>query len=106
MTKRIRVERRKHRRIPVVQPVTVLGRDGSLIADCVLRDISVGGARLQFEAIIDIPHELCLRMPRGGKVHRHCEIVWQQRNEMGVRFVAAEAGAVDVSTVSHEVEYL
>ena len=100
------IERRKHRRIEVLQPATVLRRDGSLVADCVLRDISVGGARLRFDAMLEIPRELSLRMPRGGKVHRHCEVVWQSTHEMGVRFVAAEPGAFDVGTVTHDVEYL
>jgi len=100
------VERRKHRRIVVSQPVTVLRRDGSLVADCILCDISVGGARLQFEVMADVPRELSLRMPRGGKVHRHCEIVWQIRNEMGVRFVAAEPGAIDLGSVTHDIGYL
>ena len=89
------VERRKHRRVKVSQPVTVLRRDGSPIADCMLRDISAGGARLQFDMIPDIPPALSLRVPRGGRVHRHCELVWQTDNEAGVRFVAVEAGAIE-----------
>jgi hypothetical protein len=32
--------------------------------------------------------------------------VWQSTHEMGVRFVAAEPGAFDVGTVTHDVEYL
>ena len=100
------VERRKHRRIPVSQPATVLRRDGSLVADCVLRDISVGGARLHFAERIEVPQELSLRLPRGGKVHRHCEVVWQRNFEMGVRFVSAEPGVIDPGTDTHEIEYL
>jgi hypothetical protein len=99
------IERRKHRRIEVSQAVTLLRRDGSLIADCMLRNISVGGARLQFEMRVDLPRELSLRMPRGGKVHRHCEVVWRAGFDMGVKFVN-EPGAVDLSKVTHEVEYL
>jgi hypothetical protein len=100
------IERRKHRRIAILQPATVLRRDGTLVADCVLRDISVGGARLRFEVMASVPRELSLRMPRGGKVHRHCEIVWQIRNEMGVRFVEVEPGAIDLAGVTHDIGYL
>jgi hypothetical protein len=100
------IERRKHRRIAISYPATVLRRDGTLVADCLLRDISVGGARLQFEIMASVPRELSLRMPRGGKVHRHCEIVWQIRNEMGVRFVEAAPSAIDLAGVMHDIEYL
>ena len=85
------VERRKHRRVKISQPVSLLRRDGSLIADCTLRDISAGGARIQLDAAADIPRALSLRVPRGGRVHRFCEVVWQSDTEMGVRFVTPEA---------------
>jgi hypothetical protein len=39
-------------------------------------------------------------------VHRHCEIVWQIRNEMGVRFVEAAPSAIDLAGVTHDIEYL
>jgi hypothetical protein len=97
------IERRKHRRIEISQAVTLLRRDGSLVADCMLQNISVGGARLHFEVIPDIPQELSLRMPRGGKVHRHCEVVWLSSTDIGVRFVA---DGPDLANVSHAVEYL
>jgi hypothetical protein len=68
--------------------------------------VSVGGARLHFEARIEVPQELSLRMPRGGKVHRHCEVVWQRNFEMGVRFVNAGPAVIDLGSVTHEIEYL
>jgi two-component system cell cycle response regulator len=84
----MKVERRKHPRIAVVQPATLLRDDGSPIADCVLRDISVGGARLRIEAVAQVPRTFNLQVPRGGKVQRHCELVWQADSEMGVRFLS------------------
>ena len=84
----MKVERRKHPRIAVVQAATMLRNDGSPLADCVLRDISVGGARLRVEAIADVPRTFNLLVPRGGKVQRHCELVWQSDSEMGVRFLS------------------
>ena len=84
----MKTERRKYPRIAVVQPATLLRRDGSPIADCILRDISIGGARLRVEAIAEVPRQFSLQVPRGGKVQRHCELVWQSNSEMGVRFLS------------------
>jgi hypothetical protein len=101
------VERRKHRRVKVSQPVTVLRRDGSLIADCMLRDISAGGARLQFDVMAEVPKALSLRVPRGGRVHRHCELVWQSDNEVGVRFVTPEADVIEAAAApAQDLTYL
>ena len=104
-------ERRKHPRISVSQPAALFDDDGTPIADCLLRDISIGGARLRVEAVVEVPEKFNLQVPRGGKVQRHCEIVWKSNVEMGVRFVDAARGAADPSAthqsaVAHEIALL
>ena len=102
----MRAERRKHRRIAVSQHVALVGADGSPIAVAMLRDISVGGARIRFEQRSEVPAAFMLQVPRGGKVQRPCQVVWQSEAEMGVQFVrgisatggkASEVGPSDVA---------
>ena len=104
-------ERRKYPRIPVTQPATLFRQDGTPITDCLLRDISIGGARLQVEVKIDIPRMFSLQVPRGGRVQRYCAMVWRSDAEMGVKFIAVEHAAATSATadqdeIAHEVALL
>jgi hypothetical protein len=61
--------------------------------DCTIRDMSDGGARLEFPAITLLPHEFGL-MVVAENVIIPCEPAWQRGLSWGVRFTGArrEAG--------------
>jgi len=52
---------------------------------CTLRDISVGGARLQLKAPSNIPTYFMLILPAEG-IERSCTLVWKDGEQIGVRF--------------------
>ena len=86
-------ERRgEHRRLVLKRGrVLVPGRPAY---ECVVRDLTKGGARLEFKAPILLPAELMLCLVSTDlTVPAVC--VWQRRLEAGIRFVgAATAGGV------------
>jgi PilZ domain len=55
--------------------------------DCVIWDISDGGARLAVALpLADLPRHFILNLFRDESVQRHCEVVWMDKRFVGVRF--------------------
>jgi len=52
--------------------------------DCLVRDISEGGARIECESTQAIPQHLILKL--GERETFDCEVVWKSRTNIGVRF--------------------
>lgn len=82
-----RVQRRKHARIPLNQRALMRAADGgSLLGNCTLMDISVGGARLKVERPAELPEFFVLVLASGARITRHCQIRWRSETEIGVQF--------------------
>jgi hypothetical protein len=62
--------------------------------DCVVRDISSTGARLEFPKHQNFTELLDLHIPIKGQ-NFHAKVRWHDDNEMGVAFHVAESGAPD-----------
>lgn len=85
--------------------------------DCVIRDLSDDGARLEFGSIVSLPDTVELSVPARGQTHR-AEIRWRTDQEIGVCFndgaaparAAQSGGGGDlerrVYTLEQEVERL
>ena len=58
---------------------------GSLPRDCLVTDISDGGARLYAEGIV-VPDQFVLLLTGSQVVRRECRVVWRLGNEIGVEF--------------------
>lgn len=75
------------------QPLTYDGMayhdHGGPIAPCMLRNISQGGAQLEFTQEIDLPQHFVLALSHDGHVRRQCGKVWQFATVVGVKFAAA-----------------
>jgi hypothetical protein len=55
--------------------------------DCVIWDISEGGARLAVAlTMADLPRNFTLNLFRDENVQRDCEVVWMDRRYVGVTF--------------------
>lgn len=76
-------DRRKHVRKPVLWAARLETAAGSF--DCVVLNLSLGGARLQVTAPI-LPPVVTLVMERFGALR--AEIVWQLNDGIGLRFTA------------------
>ena len=64
---------------------TIVFDGGRTRLDCVIRNLSDGGAKLEVPTVKNIPQSFDLMVPR----HRphHCRIAWRALKEIGVRFV-------------------
>jgi hypothetical protein len=54
--------------------------------DCVLLDVSEGGARLMLEKTGDLPEDFTLFLSERGAPRRQCHIAWRSPAEVGVNF--------------------
>jgi PilZ domain-containing protein len=73
--------------------------------DCVVRDISDIGARLQFDKPLVLSELLDLHIPIKGKSF-HAEKRWRNGDEIGVTFRAATNTNMDDTGVDRRVERL
>jgi hypothetical protein len=84
--KQMGAENRKHPRSPMCHAATIVDSAGSVLAQCVILDVSAGGARLRLTSDCDLPRWFTLHLSRNGKVRRLCETMWRDENVLGLRF--------------------
>ncbi|HZP68301.1 MAG TPA: PilZ domain-containing protein [Pseudolabrys sp.] len=79
------IERRKSVRSRVLKSAKlVLGH--SSIIDCVVRNLTNTGARIQIANTVDLPQAFEMTFD-GGRSIRPCRLVWRTVTETGVEFV-------------------
>lgn len=64
---------------------TIIYDNGKTRLDCVIRNLSDGGAKLEFATVRGIPQSFDLLVP--GHRPQHCRVAWRALKEMGVQFV-------------------
>lgn len=65
---------------------------GASRLDCVVKNMSRSGARIEITDAIGLPNEFNLRIPHRNETYRS-QMIWREKGAIGVRFVAAEAEA-------------
>ena len=83
---------RKLKRKALIHRALLVLDDKSSLRDCVVLDLSDGGARLQVDPA-PLPEKFTLLLSRNGTVRRACHLVWQKDQEIGVQFVKSRAAA-------------
>lgn len=78
-------DRRKNFRIEWKSPASIDLGDGSGRLNCVVRNLSNGGARIA--CIETLPDEFILRLTPGRGRPRSCRVAWRRGDEVGVQFV-------------------
>ncbi len=78
------IDKRKFTRRPVVHRAVIRTGDSRLI-ECVVQDISEGGAKLRITA--EVPDTFVLFLSWAGSVSRKCEVRWRSDGAVGVSFV-------------------
>lgn len=78
-------ERRKSGRSRVLKSAKLV-LDRSAIIDCVVRNLTNKGARLQIANTVDLPRAFEMTFD-GGYSIRPCRLVWRTVTETGVEFV-------------------
>ena len=64
--------------------------EGNVQIDCVVRDLSDGGARVRLEADYDLPKNVRLNIVETGKT-RTARVAWQRARHAGLEFWTAKA---------------
>lgn len=64
---------------------TIVFDNGRTRLDCVIRNLSEGGAKLEFATVRGIPQAFDLLVP--GHRSQTCRVAWRALKEMGVQFV-------------------
>jgi len=86
-TAKLRYERRRYPRHFVRQTGVMIDADGSVLGSCLMVDVSAGGAHLRVKAPNALPNQFTLLLSQYGQLRRHCCVVWQKENVIGVHFV-------------------
>jgi hypothetical protein len=66
-----------------------MGIDGTWRRTCILKDVSVSGARLIMQSSIQglILKEFFLLLSSSGLAYRRCELAWVNGDQIGVKFL-------------------
>lgn len=80
---------RAHERERVLLPAKIIFNNKQSIFDCVVKDISSGGARLSVTSCLGIPDHFMLLIPFFDKRYP-CWIIWSEMNEIGISFAPRE----------------
>lgn len=65
----------------------ILLNGGASVLDCIIKDMSDGGARLAVDGALAVPQEFDLRLSDGRDFH--CSVKWRQIASLGVSFTAS-----------------
>ena len=78
-------ERRAHPRRRVLKKVKAVFNANRSVFDCIMRDVSTGGARLSCTQATQLPDSFALVFMTEREM-RDVRVVWRSLNELGVAF--------------------
>lgn len=81
----IRLEKRLQPRRNTMIIATIVYGGGNARTDCVIRNLSEGGAKLEVPSARIIPQTFDLMVP--GHRPQHCRVAWRALRELGVQFM-------------------
>lgn len=79
-------DRRAHQRHGVQIDGKLIFADGRCAFDCVIIDVSEGGARVCLALEVDVPSRVYLWQTKTGAV-LECEVRWREHKVVGLRFI-------------------
>jgi len=77
--------RRQFPRVRTLKRGQIIYRNSSCVIDCLILNLSDGGAALQPNDYVELPDSFLLKLEH-GPTHR-CEVCWRHGNKIGVRFL-------------------
>jgi hypothetical protein len=83
-----KADQRSHARQRVLLSGRLVYGEAALTADCAIRDITPGGARVRIHSPVALPSRLQLIEVRTGRAF-DCEIAWRRMPDIGLRFLGA-----------------
>jgi PilZ domain-containing protein len=79
-------ERRRFERTKVLKAAKIIFRRCEPLTDCVVFNLSIGGAAIQLANAAEIPDEFELTFD-AARTLRLCRIAWRSENRIGAMFV-------------------
>lgn len=82
----------EHRNSPRVRSFLrgeIIHSNGSSKTECIVRDLSEGGARIEAPPTVTLPEFFDLHIPLRGTMHR-AQIIWRHGHELGLQFARPE----------------
>jgi PilZ domain len=80
-------EKRQAPRVKTQKPGKIIFNNGASVLECMVRDVSSGGARLQVGQPIRTPSDFVLEFAFGDELRRlPCATTWRRKTELGVAF--------------------
>ena len=77
--------RRNHSRIRTLKSGQIIYNNANCIADCLILNMSDGGASLQASDAFELPNHVTLKDSQDQSYE--CEVCWQHGRKLGVRFI-------------------
>jgi len=77
--------RRTERRQRVYKQARIVFNNGFAVFDCIVRNISQGGAMLEMETLLGIPPSFQVILDHDAR-GRPCRVVWRTDKRMGIAF--------------------
>ncbi len=84
---RVKIQREPRRQLNK-RPAWLSVDDGVTRIECLVLDVSPGGARLVTEAAIDVRDNFLLALVPEHPKRQPCEVVWRRGQTYGVKFLA------------------
>ena len=83
-------ETRKNERIRSLLGARVIFNNGASTCDCIIRNFSTAGARLEIADSLALPTEFNLDLPHKGRLYR-ARIVWRGDGLVGIEFLDGQS---------------
>ena len=80
-------DHRRDQRRAVFKGAKIVFNGGYSTAECIVKNISTGGARLKFGDITGIPPRFTLKLDDSSLPARECVVRWRAGGLIGVQFV-------------------
>ena len=74
----------------VLKAAQIVYDGGQTVIECMIRDISDTGAKIDTETALALPAAFSVVLPDGAR--RPARLVWQNANLLGIRFTDTQAG--------------
>jgi hypothetical protein len=79
-------DKRIIRRQRVLKTGKIIFSDGNSVVDCVIRNLSVAGARLELSNTVSVPQEFTLLDAHAGRSYS-AKVAWRRGETMGIEFI-------------------
>jgi len=90
-------ELRRTERIKSFLRAQILFNHRMTTVDCLIKNISAGGAKIDVDQTASIPAEFEIYIPQKNKTHK-ARMIWRDAHAIGVEFMAAESQGITDET--------